>query len=187
MKDNVLTTVATIAFVVLAWLAGNMTGRAKCNAECGAEIPKDTTSHKVEYKRDTVYLDKPVPVVSHALKDSIHALIALNDLKSAMIDSLLGEIYGNAPMDTIDVTLPREQKEYGDSTYHAWVSGYQPALDSINIYNRIEWHTVTIRESQRPSHWGLGVQVGLGVGAHDNKVFTTPYIGFGLTYTFLRF
>lgn len=35
------------------------------------------------------------------------------------------------------VTIEREQKEYRDSSYHAWVSGFMVQLDSIEIYNKI--------------------------------------------------
>lgn len=184
MKDNLVTTLATIAFVVMAWVAGNITGREKCK---DVKVERDTVT-VVRTLHDTAFVTRPVAVASRTLQDSIHALIALSDLQRGMIDSLLGELYGEAPMDTIiDIALPREQKEYGDTTYHAWVSGYQPQLDSINIYNRVEYHTVTIRETRRPSPWGLGVQVGLGLGTRDNKAFATPYIGIGLTYTFLQF
>lgn len=45
--------------------------------------------------------------------------------------------------DTVWITVPRTQKKYTDSTYTAWVSGYEPRLDSIHVYRR----TVTRAEA----------------------------------------
>ena len=44
-------------------------------------------------------------------------------------------------------------------------------------------------EITRPKKWGLGIQVGIGCGYNlvDKGFFAGPYIGFGLSYTFLTF
>ena len=89
--------------------------------------------------------------------------------------------------DTTYVALPRTQREYQDSLYHAWVSGYQPALDSISVFGRTEIHTVTIREKEKPKRWGIGLQAGMGLTTADGKVVTAPYVGVGLTYSLLSF
>jgi len=186
MKSKITIIIAILLLGVGIWAAGYYMGRSKCEKE--TVIERDTvTVEKVLW--DTAFVEKPVLINSRLLEDSIHVLIAMNELKEGMIDSLLGEIYGDGPMDTIDIVIPREQKEYKDSTYHAWVSGFQPQLDSIQVYNRIEYRTITITEKEKvkPSPWGLGVQVGMGLGVHESQVFTTPYIGVGVTYTFLRF
>lgn len=39
--------------------------------------------------------------------------------------------------------IPKTQKYYKDSLYEAWVSGYKPNLDSINIYNQTKFVTIT--------------------------------------------
>lgn len=82
--------------------------------------------------------------------------------------------------DSVYVELPITQKEYRDSLYHAWVSGYEPNLDSINVFQ----HTVTVTETVRPptKRWGLGVQVGAGYNT-GNKI--QPYIGIGISYNIL--
>lgn len=42
------------------------------------------------------------------------------------------------------VALTIEQRHYQEKdVYDAWVSGYQPALDSIRTYPRIEYRTIT--------------------------------------------
>lgn len=42
-----------------------------------------------------------------------------------------------------NVRLPISQKYYKDSLYEAWVSGFNASLDSINIYNKTKFVTIT--------------------------------------------
>ena len=46
--------------------------------------------------------------------------------------------------DKNEVALEIEQKHYqDDGVYDAWISGYQPRLDSIKTYPRVEYKTIT--------------------------------------------
>lgn len=46
--------------------------------------------------------------------------------------------------DSVFIKLPIAQKHYAqDSVYDAWVSGYEPKLDSINVYPKTEYVTIT--------------------------------------------
>lgn len=79
--------------------------------------------------------------------------------------------------DSLLVSVPIGQKRYGDSTYTAWVSGYEAKLDSIFVYPRREVITVT-RTERREKRWGVGVQAGLGFAGRDVR----PYVGVGVSY-----
>lgn len=60
-------------------------------------------------------------------------------LTKKVIDTL--RIYIN---DTTKVELPIEEKYYSEpDKYEAWVSGVNPNLDRINIFNKTEYKTVT--------------------------------------------
>lgn len=65
-----------------------------------------------------------------------------------------------------DTVVPREQAYYEDSLYRAWVSGYRPRLDSLQIFPRTVYQTVTndIYHTipQKKKRWGLGLQAGYG-------------------------
>lgn len=82
-----------------------------------------------------------------------------------------------------DTVVHREQAYYEDSLYRAWVSGYRPRLDSLQIFPRTVtntvtndiYHTVKVKDKRR---WGLGVQAGYGYPGGG-------YIGFGVTYNIL--
>jgi len=78
--------------------------------------------------------------------------------------------------DSVNVVVPIEQKEYSDSTFHAWVSGYGPQLDSIKVYRQTQVVTNTIKE--KSERWSIGLTTGYGIG----KDGLTPYIGIGITY-----
>lgn len=103
-------------------------------------------------------------------------------------DTIFAEKYahksaGNIP-DSISVELPITQKRYGDSTYTAWVSGYNPTLDSIYVYPRHETVTITNTIRQKPRRWGLGVSAGYGYAPGKGMV---PWVGIGVQYTLISF
>lgn len=65
--------------------------------------------------------------------------------------------------DTISVPVPIEQKRYDDSLYTAWVSGYQPQLDSITLHQP-EIVTTVERTIVKPApRWSIGPAIGAGV------------------------
>ena len=92
--------------------------------------------------------------------------------------------------DTVYLNLPREQKIYREENYHAWISGYRPALDSIHIFRNTHQviTSTTIRQKpNKPRRWGIGIQAGYGVTYQQNTIQPVPYIGIGLSYTILFF
>ena len=87
----------------------------------------------------------------------------------------VGKIGSN---DTVWATVPRTQKRYEDSTYTAWVSGYEPRLDSIEVYRR----TVTIvkRETvSKRNRFNVGLTGGIGYGVFTRK--PDLWLGVGCT------
>lgn len=65
-----------------------------------------------------------------------------------------------------DTVVLREQAYYEDSLYRAWVSGYRPRLDSLMVFPKTVYQTVTndIYHTITPKkkRLGLGLQVGYG-------------------------
>ena len=68
--------------------------------------------------------------------------------------------------DSIEVAVPIVQKRYDDSLYTAWVSGYQPALDSIRLHQPTITETITITNTitKQAPRLSVGIQGGAGVG-----------------------
>ncbi len=83
--------------------------------------------------------------------------------------------------DSVEVVIPIEQKRYQDSTYTAWVSGWRPSLDSIEIYPRTIF--VTERIQARQKRWGIGVSAGAAITPGGAQ----PYIGIGVHYNIATF
>lgn len=82
--------------------------------------------------------------------------------------------------DSVLVELPIEQKTYKDSSYTAWVSGYRPKLDSIEVYNKVRTITVTNEVTRnKTKRFGFGLQGGYGFTPKGLQ----PYVGVGFSIT----
>ena len=116
---------------------------------------------------DTIFIEKPV-IKKVEIIDTLRLPVPITD--TLMLH------------DTVFVHLPIEQRQYSDPRYTAWVSGYRPQLDSIQIYQRTEYITKEIKMVTKPKRWGIGLQAGYGVSLHNGQLFPAPYIGVGLSY-----
>ena len=117
---------------------------------------------------DTIFVEKPV-IKKVEIIDTLLLPVPITD--TLMLH------------DTVLVHLPIEQRQYSDPRYTAWVSGYRPQLDSIQIYQTTEYITKEIKKATKSKRWGIGLQAGYGVSLHNGQVFTAPYIGVGLSYS----
>ena len=147
-----------------------------CTHSC--KPTKDGTSieHKADTVRirDTIRVPHPVPVTSRIV-DSIPVPVPVTDTLWLH--------------DTLYVSLPREQRTYTDCTYTAWISGYRPQLDSIQIYPQTTTitNTTTITHKPKKPLFSIGIQAGYGVNIIDNQVRPAPYVGVGLSYSLISF
>ena len=74
--------------------------------------------------------------------------------------------------DSIEVPIPIEQKRYEDSLYTAWVSGFRPALDSIQLHQPTIVETITRTITKPAPRFSIGPSVGAGV-----SITGTPHLG----------
>ena len=86
----------------------------------------------------------------------------------------------NIPLDgdSVTISLPITQKVYRDSSYTAYVSGFDARLDSITIYNKV----VTITRQKKPPRFNVGIQAGYGFTPAGFQ----PYIGVGVSYNLFK-
>lgn len=77
------------------------------------------------------------------------------------------------------VSLPIVQRVYSDSAYIAYVSGYEPHLDSISIKYRTITNTIT-RTIKSTKKWNVGIVGGYGYGLLSNRM--EPFVGIGFSY-----
>ena len=87
---------------------------------------------------------------------------------------------GTVPMareDSIDVPIPIVQKRYEDSLYTAWVSGFEPKLDSLRLHMPEVTNTITKTVYEPTPLLTPGVQVGGGSGLIHRQ--PDIYVGIG--------
>ena len=136
-----------------------------------AEIKeKITTVTKIDTIMDTVLVVKKEKVIK------------------VIRDTLVNVEFIRDTVDTAKVVadIPIVQKEYSDdSTYTAWVSGYRPSLDSINIYRKnISTNKETVIKKKDIHRFGIGPVVYGGYNFGTKKL---DYgVGIGVSYHILE-
>ena len=131
-----------------------------------ARVPDPIMQTDTIYLRDTIKVDRPVPVpkLVYLPSDTVRLVSTQHD--------------------TVEVMVPMEQKHYSDSLYDAYVSGYKPNLDSLHIYPVTKVITTTLTVKEKAKRWGIGPQIGVGVSPKGAAI---PYIGVGISYNLIAF
>lgn len=143
-----------IAFILGLWLA---TLICRCNHSTESEQPiRDTIV-------DTIRVVKPIAVDSVVTR---YKWVNVERVKDTTIVNEVSEVV----FDTIRIRLPIESKHYEGESYDAWVSGYEPSLDSIKVYQR--------EVKPKQSRWSIGLQGGVGLTPKGLQ----PYVGVGISF-----
>ena len=122
-------------------------------------------------KRDTVTVVETLRITEPMVAESVLVRTKIVRVPVTLTDTTVIH-------DSVEVALPITQKTYADSTYKAWVSGYEPCLDSIEVYRK----TVTIERTlvQKPKRWSIGVTGGYGYGLLHGR--PDVFVGVGVSY-----
>ena len=86
----------------------------------------------------------------------------------------------NSVTDSVLVAVPITSKHYHSSDYDAYVSGYEPSLDSIKVYQRTEYITERVTISKPPNKWELDIVGGIDYNIKQQRY--TPHAGGELLY-----
>ena len=121
-------------------------------------------------KRDTVWRDsfirEPLPAETINIGKTVYIKVPVPKY-----------LPGDTVHDSIEVPIPIMQKRYDDSLYTAWVSGFEPNLDSINLRLPTITETVTKTIVNPSSLITVGIQAGAGYGVINRK--PDIYVGVG--------
>lgn len=151
MKKNIIGILLLLGLLALDGYVCYRIGEKKALSD--ADVKPDTV-----WRTKTIHVPSPEPIAQRVLDTRVFFVAvpvpAAADTATAGTDSCY-------------VELPVEQKEYGDSTYHAWVSGFRPQLDSITLFHKTQIITTTV--TQKAPRFGIGVTAGLACG-----YFITP-------------
>jgi len=123
-------------------------------------------------KRDTVWRDTvihdPAPAETINTGRVVYIRVPISGERDTLRDTI---------RDSIEVPIPIVQKRYEDSLYTAWVSGFEPKLDSIRLYTPEIQTTMTKIVYEPTPLLTLGVQVGGGYGLIHRQ--PDIYVGIG--------
>lgn len=135
MRNNII---IGIAIFIVGIVAGMLLCRQCYAPERMAEIVTDTL-----VVRDTVTIEKPV-YISRKVTDTM--LVSVTDTLRLK--------------DTLYVAIPKEVKVYANEDYYAEVSGYQPSLDYLEIYQKNVVISKTEIPKEKKNRLAFGVEAG---------------------------
>jgi hypothetical protein len=143
----------------------------------------------VEIKTDTIRDTIPQYIVEKVLYTK-HDTLNHIEIKYDTIYNIdnsdeytLIEGYDTIP---VSVEIPITQKTYtDDSTYVAYVSGYKPSLDSINVYERTVYIDRTIVQNAKQKKWSIGPMVSYGYSFKNKEL--DYMVGIGISYNLIKF
>lgn len=136
-------------------------GKGRIKTDTTRVTVVDTVTYTLPVARDSVvvrFVTKKLPIVH----DTVHPIC----------------------IDSSDINIPITQKQYCDSTYTAWVSGYEPSLDSIRVYARKDVVTINKIIKKPPNRFVVSFNVGYGLTPQNGL---QPYIGIGVGYKLFSF
>ncbi len=195
--DDILLVACVIVVAYFSWqISGNIYYSSGYD-DALASIKPDT-----EYVDKPIYIDKPVPVIEY--RDTGRVVY---------VPVIVKDSTGHA--DTTAIPMHPEVKQYEDSTYRAQVSGIQPNLDWIEVYQRTFYITKVVPEYKYPTfalsptidafvlpgtfgagggleidywkgRWQFSAEGGYGVFSDFKRSIAGPYGQIGAKYNLIR-
>ena len=164
-KSNII---IMAVFAALGFIAGFFSGKAIYDQPLEESVT-----------RDTVTITDTIPQYFPVVRDSATVKYVTRYLPMLRTDTVTRTEWLTMH-DTVAVEVPITSKHYGSEQYDAWVSGFEPSLDSIKVYQKTEYITETITRMKPPNKWELNL-VG-GIGYNFNGKNYTPHIGGEMLY-----
>ena len=157
---NVVIAVIALALIAVAFLLGRRSVKPEI-----VEIHRTDTV----VVRDTVRETVLVPKIRYLTR----------------VDTVLLLVPGDTVK--VPVLVPISRKVYEGEDYRAVVSGFRASLDTLDIFRKTQTVTNTVVQRVevpgKPKRWGIGVSAGYALTPQGVK----PYIGAGISYSFITF
>lgn len=187
-------TVIMAVLVVLAsvWLWGYHVGSSSTDTTGGEAVTKTETVTTAKASNPMPLKERSAGVVTVPVRleqkepaeptDIPEGAILVYTPRAHVADTL-AENNDTAFSDTLRAAVPLMQKEYRDSNYTAWVSGFMPRLDSIEVRSKV----VTVTKMVEKDHFktfNLGLTGGIGYGVLTRK--PDVFVGVGVTWNIFK-
>ena len=166
MKDFLL----DMAIVVVVLVIALPFAVKSCEPKVDDVVECDTI-----YIHDTIRIVEPIHIKETVVRYDTVFFPMYKELEST--SNLTSNLTSN--QDSAKVIVPITQRVYEDSTYKAWVSGYDPRLDSLHLYRKDVYYPITIEKKVRSrvvvsagvyggfgvkgADYGLGISVGVPI------------------------
>ena len=137
-----------------------------------SEKPIGTDTARLPVQKPDRPKPSPMPGENPEYADSIPANISK--------DTLANE--GDVIPDSVDVLIPIVEREYRTSDYRIVVSGYNPQLKYVELYQRTETGIVN-PPAQKRKRWGFGPCISWGIGPNGKTQFI---LGASIHYDLLQ-
>ena len=175
-KDDIKALIALVAVFALGGVCGFFIGKGIYKPTYCEKVARDTV-----IVRDTVFDYQPAPADSARVRYVTRFLpVVKNDTINHFVE------VSKMIHDTVEVQVPITSKHYGSKDYDAWVSGYEPSLDSIKVYKETQYITETITKTVKDSkHFFL--DVGAGCEYQFNSKSAVPFAELGARVKLGRF
>lgn len=192
MKDKMgmLTVAAFVGFCLGAGLANHCNHHRGTGKADTIRVTVDTISGTAPKAKDSVVVGTiAIPLVPSPPRegsDMANPTVPKAEVKvfpPSELDSIMGGSGDDGKIgvpDTVWATVPRVQKRYEDSTYTAWVSGYEPRLDSIEVYRRTVFVVKNEGGRVKARRLSLGLTGGFGYGVFTRK--PDLFVGVGASW-----
>lgn len=174
--DKTHAIIASVFFAIGA-LCGFFLGKSMYQPTYGEKVDRDTV-----IVRDTVFDYQPAPVDSARVRYVTRFLpVVKNDTINHFVE------VSKMIHDTVEVQVPITSKHYGSNDYDAWVSGYEPSLDSIKVYKETQYITNTITRTVKGNGKHFFLDVGAGCEYRLNDKTVIPFAELGIKFKTGRF
>jgi len=192
MKDKMgmLTVAAFVGFCLGAGLANHCNHHRGTGKADTIRVTVDTIRDNAPKAKDSVVVGTiAIPLVPSPPRDGsdmANPTVPKAEVKvfpPSELDSIMGgsgDDGKSGGSDTVWATVPRVQKRYEDSTYTAWVSGYEPRLDSIEVYRRTVFVVKNEGGRVKTRRLSLGLTGGFGYGVFTRK--PDLFVGVGASW-----
>lgn len=166
MKLNKTHLIVFIVGAILGLLCGFFSGKAIYDRPVIETVTRDTVT-----VTDTIPHYYPQPVDGTKVKTEYRWLTRVEPVSRT--DTLIQH-------DSVLVEVPIESRHYHEAEFDAWVSGYEPSLDSIKVYQKETVITEVRTISKPPNKWELDAMAGIDYNTATQKY--TPFAGGELLY-----
>lgn len=163
------------ALIALAWfviggICGFFMGKAVYNQPIKESVVRDTVRIT-----DTIPHYYPQPVDGTVVRYVTKFLPVVKTDTVTQYFGITEQLH-----DTVAVEVPIESKHYHADEYDAWVSGFEPSLDSIKVYREKEYITETITRMKPPNRLALYLDAGIDYTFNDKQWY--PHAGGELVF-----